>query len=237
MGGRHRARHHRARHRHGRKSAVATVITAAVAVGGVGAVGYALAAQQVAPQPTVAAAGTLRPGAPPESLPTEPSAGPGENAPVLAAAEPTAINIPAIGVESTLEQVGLRPDGSIEVPAGSNYDEPAWYRHSPTPGELGPSVILGHVDSAARGPSVFFRLGELEPGDTISVARRDGTTAVFEVDAVRSYSKDRFPTRKIYGNTDHAALRLITCGGDFNQRTGLYTANIVAFAHLVTAQR
>lgn len=105
----------------------------------------------------------------------------------------------------------------------------------PTPRSkpLGPSVIEGHVDSASGGASVFFRIGALVPGTKIRVARADGSSAVFAVDAVRRYPKDDFPTALVYGNTDHAALRLITCGGTFDRRTGHYRSNVVVFARLV----
>lgn len=155
----------------------------------------------------------------------------------LSPSEPVALDIPAIEVGSPLTQVGLRPDGTMEVPRGADYDRAAWYQPSRTPGEVGPAVIVGHIDSAERGPSVFFRLGELVAGDTISVARHDGTTAVFTVDAVGSYPKDDFPSREVYGSTDHAALRLITCGGEFDDRTNQYRDNIVVFAHLTDTTR
>lgn len=154
---------------------------------------------------------------------------------MLAAAEPTTIAIPAIGVSSPVNNVGLNPDNTMEVPQpGPLYDQAAWYRHSPTPGELGPSVIIGHIDSVETGPSVFFALQELEPGQRIDVGRSDGTMAVFEVDSVERYPKDSFPHLTVYGNTDHAALRLITCGGVFDDATDNYRDNIVVFAHLVS---
>lgn len=105
------------------------------------------------------------------------------------------------------------------------------------PGQLGPAVIEGHVDSAAAGPSVFFRLGAPGPGDQAEVLRADGTTAVFTVNAVRRYPKDRFPTEGVYGSTNHAALGLITCGGPFDRTSGHYRDNIVTFAHLTAVKR
>lgn len=142
------------------------------------------------------------------------------------------MRIPAIEVSSVLTEVGINSDGTVEVPQGPDYDKAAWYRGSPTPGELGPSVIEGHVDSEKDGPSVFFRLGGLLPGDEVLVTREDGSTAVFKVDGVRQFPKDDFPTLTVYGNTDHAALRLITCGGSFDRGTGHYRNNVVAFASL-----
>lgn len=151
----------------------------------------------------------------------------------LTRSEPVSLDIPAIDVHSRVRQVGLDEDGAIEVPApGPHYDDAAWYRYSPTPGELGPSIIVGHVDSAADGPSVFFNLGALRRGDRIAVTREDGDVATFKVDTVRRFPKDRFPTQLVYGRTDHPALRLITCGGPFDPATGHYLDNIAVFASL-----
>lgn len=153
---------------------------------------------------------------------------------MLVASAPTSLVIPSIGVRTSLLRVGQAADGSIEVPPpGPTYDLAGWYRYSPTPGSLGPSVIVGHIDSAKNGPSVFFRLGELRPRDTVSVTRADGSVAVFAVDDVRRFRKRDFPTALVYGNTANAALRLITCGGPFDRTRGEYLDNIVVTASLV----
>jgi sortase (surface protein transpeptidase) len=116
------------------------------------------------------------------------------------------------------------------VPTGPRYDEAAWYDGSAAPGAVGTAVILGHVDSVEDGPSVFYDLGRLRPGDEISVSRADGSVARFTVDGVRRYPKDEFPSLVVYGDTDYPALRLITCGGEFDQSTGHYEDNVVVFA-------
>ncbi len=158
----------------------------------------------------------------------------GAAAPTLPRSEPATLDIPAIGVRSVIQQVGQTADGALEVPApGPHYDEAAWYRHSPTPGELGPAVLLGHVDSAVNGPSVFFDLGKLVRGDRVSVTRVDGSVATFQVDEVNRYAKDDFPTELVYGDIEHAGLRILTCGGAFDDSTGHYLDNIVVFASLV----
>jgi sortase (surface protein transpeptidase) len=145
--------------------------------------------------------------------------------------------IPAISVRSPLLSLGKNPDGSLQVPQpGPHYNEAAWYNGLRTPGELGPAIILGHIDSAAEGPSVFFRLGALHIGDRIYVTRADGKVAVFAVNAVRSYPKVSFPNDLVYAATPDASLRLITCGGDFDRSTGSYLSNVVVFAHLLKAQ-
>ena len=131
-------------------------------------------------------------------------------------------------------QLGTNPDGTVEVPPLEKNSRTGWFTGSPTPGQLGPSVVLGHVDSKEYGPGIFFELGALKPADTISVNRADGTVAVFSIDKVAQYPKDSFPTIEVYGNTDHAALRLITCGGNFDSSTRNYLDNIIAYASLVS---
>jgi sortase (surface protein transpeptidase) len=108
-----------------------------------------------------------------------------------------------------------------------------WYDRSPTPGELGPAVLAGHVDWAGE-PGAFYGLRELLAGDEVVVDRADGTTATFHVDRVEEHAKDDFPTDEVYGDIDHAGLRLITCGGSFDEDTGDYEDNVVVFASLVT---
>jgi len=152
---------------------------------------------------------------------------------VLAASAPLAIKIPSIGVQSTLLQLGLNPDKSIEVPPLDDPDSKAgWYKYSPTPGQVGPTVILGHVDSAKYGPGIFFKLGALQPGATVEVTLTDRIIAVFTVDKVVAYPKSAFPSTAVYGNIDHPGLRLITCGGTFDPTAGSYESNIVAYATL-----
>lgn len=214
--------------------AVVLLLTGAVLVIG------ALRSQRHPPQPPASAATPLT-GTTVRSAPT-PDAGAGmpprslaASEPVLPPAVPVHLDIPAIKVDTDLLQLGLNPDRTVQVPPLSGNSEAGWYRYSPTPGQLGPAVILGHVDSARYGPAVFFRLGALRPGATVSVTRADRTVAVFRVDRVVSYAKDRFPTLEVYGNTRNAALRLITCGGTFDLTTRNYESNIVAYAALVSS--
>lgn len=157
---------------------------------------------------------------------------------LLPRSAPKTLTIASIGVRTVVNPIGLNPDGTLAVPVpGPRYDQAAWYTGSPTPGQLGPAIIEGHVDSAAAGPSVFFKLGAVKVGDEVRVTRTDGSVAVFAVNAVRRFPKDNFPTAQVYGNTEQAALRIITCGGTFDGRSGHYRDNIVVFAHLTGAQR
>lgn len=150
--------------------------------------------------------------------------------PTMGAAAPVRLQIPAIGVDSDLMDLGLLPDGTLEVPPTAF---PAgWYTGAPTPGELGPAIIAGHVDWGGE-PGVFFDLRDLTPGDEIAVIRQDGSTARFRVDRVERFAKSQFPTDLVYADIDHAGLRLITCGGQFDRQQRSYEDNLVVFASLV----
>jgi len=152
--------------------------------------------------------------------------------PSMSGSAPIGLTIPRIGVRADkIEDLELADDGTIEVPQDAS--APGWFTPGPSPGQLGPAVIAGHVDSTT-GPAVFYRLGELRPGDRVQVARADGSTAVFRVDKVETYEKKAFPTRAVYGTAHHAELRLITCSGEYDRETG-YISNTVAYAHLVSA--
>ncbi|MBF9131011.1 class F sortase [Plantactinospora sp. S1510] len=148
--------------------------------------------------------------------------------------EPIRIAIPKIDVGATIMPLGVTADGMVQVPPLAKAQLAGWYQLGPAPGEVGNAVIVGHVDSKEIGPAVFFRLGALLPGDTIEVIRKDGKIANFVVEGVKSYPKTAFPTDLVYGPTDVPGLRLITCGGDFDERIGSYPDNIIAFARLAT---
>jgi hypothetical protein len=141
---------------------------------------------------------------------------------------PVAIAIPSIGVTTDLVTLGVDATGALEAPA--DFAKAGWWAAGPAPGADGAAVVVGHLDSH-RGPAVFFRVPSLEAGDPIEVRRADGSTATFVVDAVRQYSKDSLPARRIYGPTPAPELRLITCGGNFDRATKSYDDNIVVFAH------
>lgn len=148
----------------------------------------------------------------------------------MSASDAMQLKIPNIGVDTFVKVVGKRPDGTMVVP--SDPASVGQYKYAPTPGENGPAVIVGHVDSAA-GPAVFWRLRELSHGQTIEISRADGTTVTFRVDSVKNFPQDSFPTEEVYGDIDYPGLRLITCGGTFNYLTRHYSDNTVVFATLV----
>jgi sortase (surface protein transpeptidase) len=144
------------------------------------------------------------------------------------------LSIPAIGLRVSLSQLGLNKNGTVQVPA--DFQQPGWYRFGPSPGQLGSAVILGHVDSY-RGPAVFFRLRDLQPGDAVAVGLADGVTAHFVVRQVAMYLKARFPTVQVYGPHGYSELQLVTCGGVFDPLAGSYLSNIVVYTNLVAASR
>ena len=144
---------------------------------------------------------------------------------------PVRLQIPAIDVSTPLVKLGRLPDGSLEVP--KDWDTAGWYDKGPRPGQPGPAVILGHVDSKT-GPAVFYQLRALRPGDTIRVGLADDRVLVFRVQRVQRYPKDQFPTEAVYFPTLNRELRLITCGGEFDYARHSYVDNIVVYATLVT---
>lgn len=143
---------------------------------------------------------------------------------------PTRLVIPALGIDVSFEgPLGLHADQTVEVP--ESFEMVGWYENGPIPGELGPAVILGHVDSKA-GPAVFYSLGQLVPGDTIEVLREDGTTAKFKVTGLERYEQEGFPTELVYGNLTYPGLRLVTCSGVYDREEKRYSHNLVVYAAL-----
>jgi sortase (surface protein transpeptidase) len=143
---------------------------------------------------------------------------------------PLTLRIPAIGLAVSLgSSLGVNLDGTVQVPTGTA--QPGWFRLGPTPGQIGSSVILGHVDSYL-GPGVFFQLRTLAAGDQVDVGLADGVTTQFTVDSVAMYSKESFPDQSVYGSHGSSALQLVTCGGVFDHQTGSYLSNIVVYTSL-----
>ncbi len=150
---------------------------------------------------------------------------------VVARSVPVALQIPAIGLTTSLSTLGLNTDGTVQVP--TDYQQPGWFRLGPTPGQVGSAVILGHVDNH-QGPAVFFQIRSLVPGDPVDVTLADGVMAQFTVTSVAMYSKSEFPDQQVYGSHGSSALQLVTCGGAFDAQTGSYLSNIVVYTSLVS---
>jgi sortase family protein len=200
--------------RHGHSYAVAGVVLVFVGLFGVGAgLGLFVGA----------------PALPSLSLAHARPSGPAADA--MARSTPTRIEIPSIGVSAPIMTVGLAADGTIGTPPLDNSNLAAWYSGGPAPGELGPAIIVGHVDGP-NGESVFYKLGTLKPGETVTMALADHRTAQFSIYSVEYYPKDKFPGTRVYDDYSRPGLRIITCGGAFLGGSTGYADNIVVYATL-----
>ena len=153
-----------------------------------------------------------------------------EKVPSTAAQRPVRLEIPSISVDTDIIDLGLDTDGTLEVPPDGK--AAGWYTGAPAPGEVGPAIIAGHVDWEGVD-GVFFDLRNLEPGADIIVTREDGSRAVFTATSIEHFPKENFPTDVVYGDLDHPGLRIITCGGSFDETARSYNDNIIAFADIV----
>jgi LPXTG-site transpeptidase (sortase) family protein len=165
----------------------------------------------------------------PAVLPQAPPSAPPPAA-TVARSVPVRVSIPAIGVDAPVIPEGTDSTGALETPPLTEQNVTGWWDGGYTPGQDGPAVIVGHVDSAAAGPLVFWHLGELKPGDTVATTLADGDTVWFTVTALQDVSKTAFPTQAVYGPTTGPTLRLITCGGAFDYATGHYVDNLIVYA-------
>ena len=142
---------------------------------------------------------------------------------------PERIHIPSIGVDSGFESLGIGEGGRLDAPV--DYDLAGWYEGGVVPGEVGPAIIAGHVDSRTA-PGIFVRLEELEPGEDVVITMTDGTRLTFEVTGATRSPKTAFPTAEVYSNVPTPDLRLVTCTGKFDASSGHYVDNLVVFATL-----
>jgi sortase (surface protein transpeptidase) len=149
----------------------------------------------------------------------------------LPRSDPVRLVIPAIELNTELITLGKNPDGTLEVPTRT--DIAGWYKHAPTPGEVGPAIIAGHLNNYTTWDGVFSKLSHLNPGQVIEIGRADGRTVQFKIDQVEQVSQQAFPTEVVYGDINYPGLRLITCGGSYNYLAGRYSENTVVFATMV----
>ncbi|MEY9848004.1 LPXTG-site transpeptidase (sortase) family protein [Streptacidiphilus sp. BW17] len=160
----------------------------------------------------------------------------GTSARALARSAPVRLEIPVIGVDTPVMRLGLDADGTVQVPPIEANAPAGWYQGSPTPGQVGPSVILAHVTVGQFGNGVFLHLARLRSGDRVTVRLQDGASAAFTVYKVQTVSKAQFPTSEVYGNVDRPELRLITCGGPRDSSGHGYLDNVLVFASLDPGQ-
>lgn len=166
---------------------------------------------------------------------SSPGSSPADSPAPLAASTPTRVTVPSISAESSLVATGLKPDGSLEVPPVSQPMQASWFDGSPSPGEVGPSIILGHVNGNGQ-QGVFAKLSDVVAGAQVLVDRADGQRAVFQVSRVETIPKSSFPTDAVYNDTPNPQLRLITCGGDYDRANRNYLSNVIVYADLVDVQ-
>jgi sortase (surface protein transpeptidase) len=195
---------------------VAGAVLATVAIAGCG---RAAEAARASVTPTVAGTATRTAG--------DPAAGFRSPRTHPTVALPARLRIPAIGVDTPLVKLGLDADGAVTPP--SSWQVAGWYTGSVRPGQAGPAVLLGHVDSKSA-PGVFFRLAQLRPGDRVEVTRADGSGVTFRVSGKMQVAKSRFPTDLVYGPTLRPSLHLVTCGGTFDKTAGHYRDNVIVTA-------
>ncbi|GAB7106721.1 class F sortase [Streptomyces phaeofaciens JCM 4814] len=155
--------------------------------------------------------------------------------PPLPPAEPLWLRIPAIHVDAPVTKLRLDASGALRPPPADRPNLAGWYGGGTTPGSVGTAVTAGHVDLRTGIPGVFYDLGAVTKGNSIEIDRADRRTAVFTVDAVEVYDKERFPSEKVYGGSGRAELRVITCGGGYTKRTG-YQGNVVVYATLTAVR-
>ncbi|MFG1811404.1 class F sortase [Streptomyces sp. NPDC049040] len=188
--------------------------------------------------PSAIATGTV-PGNPPNRAAVAPSVrpAPASTAPVgLPHSNPTRLTIKSLAVDAPFTPLHLDAAGNLNAPPAADTNLVGWYAEGPTPGERGPAIVAGHVDTKT-GPAVFLLLRLLKPGATADIARADGTVATFTVDSVEMFSKGKFPDQRVYGPTPDPQLRIITCGGSYDRSKKDYTDNVVVFAHLTSSRR
>lgn len=222
---------------------IASAAAALLLAGGITTIGLGLHAEPppaggpgpvsaAAPATTAAAVTPAPDTAPTPSAPPAPAQPPAPDA-ALPASVPVRVEVPSIGVNAPLIPLGKQANGEVDTPPGQPGSPGGWYKDSPTPGQSGSAVILGHVNTTNSDVGLFYRLHELTPGQAITVTRSDHTAAVFTVDKVDIYHKSTFPTVEVYQNADRPEVRLITCGG-YDRATGQYLDNTVVYAHLTS---
>ncbi|WP_235781559.1 class F sortase, partial [Sinomonas notoginsengisoli] len=220
---------------------IASAAAALLLAGGITTIGLGLHAEPPDPGPTSSVslpapaaapspdplATTTPPIAPSAAVPAPPDA-------ALPASVPVRVEVPSIAVDAPLTPLGKQANGEVQTPSGDPGSPGGWYQDSPTPGQTGSAVVLGHVNATNSDIGLFYRLHELTPGQTITVTRADHTAAVFTVDKVDVYHKATFPTIEVYRNADRPEVRLITCGG-YDRATREYLDNTVVYAHLTSS--
>lgn len=187
------------------------------------------------PAPYVAL-GPVAPSATGSASPAPSASGASPVGPALGRSVPKRLSIPTIAVDAPFTPLSIGATGQLDAPPPNDTNLVGWFKDGVTPGERGASIVAGHVDTKT-GPAVFLQLRFLKPGATVDITRQDGTVASFKVDSVETFSKAKFPDKRVYADTSDAQLRVITCGGDYDRAAKDYEDNVVVFAHLDSGKR
>ncbi|MGW0668623.1 class F sortase [Streptomyces sp. NPDC002746] len=185
------------------------------------------------PAPPAAAAPAAPVPSPASASAAPKTAAPG---PSLPRSEPKRLRIPAIAVDAPFTPLSIGSSGQLDAPPPNDKNLAGWFKDGVTPGERGAAIVAGHVDTTT-GPAIFLQLRFLQPGATVDITRTDGTVATFKVDTVETFSKAKFPDKRVYADTPDAQLRLITCGGNYDKTVRDYEDNVVVFAHLDSSKK
>ncbi|MFJ4902293.1 class F sortase [Streptomyces sp. NPDC088727] len=174
----------------------------------------------------------------PVPAPASASAAPrtADTGPSLPRSVPQRLRIPAIAVDAPFTPLSIGSSGRLDAPPPNDKNLAGWFKDGVTPGERGAAIVAGHVDTTT-GPAIFLQLRFLQPGATVDITRTDGTVATFKVDTVETFSKAKFPDKRVYADTPDAQLRLITCGGNYDRTVKDYEDNVVVFAHLDSSKK
>src|SRR5207302_11455463 len=141
---------------------------------------------------------------------------------------PMVLTIPALGVRTNVEQVGVDKDNNMDIP--KNPSNVAWFKPCTVPGSPGNAAIDGHLDWYGIQQAVFYFLGTLKPGDRIYVRDDRGRDRAFVVTKQQTCNWQSCPLQDIFGAAASARLNLITCEGTFNRSQQQYDKRLVVFS-------
>ncbi len=141
--------------------------------------------------------------------------------------------IPTIGVNASIEPVGVLSDGDLAVPTQKPWDGVGWYQNGPYPGAKGSAVIDGHLDRPGGAPAVFWKLQNLHIGDIIMVVNPGEKPLHFRVMNMKYYTPNNAPLQTIFGNKTGTFLNLITCAGQWIPNQHQTSLRLVIYTALV----
>lgn len=146
-------------------------------------------------------------------------------------AEPLTFSIPKLDIENAkVESVGLDKEGKMDIPKADQ--NVAWYNLGAKPGERGNAVLAGHLDTKTGAPAVFYNISKLVKGDELKIKAKDGKEYIYEVTDIVTYELTEFPLVEVFGAGDKPRLNLITCEGNYDKSSKLYSHRLVVYSEL-----